>query len=86
MTETLTCSENIQRVGYTIIGDVKVVQYICLIPVDNPEAMRITSSRLNAELYKANRDICRRDLAAFEDAAYLLQEECIRKNEYEFGN
>ena len=73
--------DTMTRIGYTIIGDVKVVQYTCTIPVKEPEKMRVTSTRLNPELYKANRDICRADLAAFEDAAYELQDEYInRKN------
>ena len=70
-------ADSIQRIGYTIIDGVKVVQYACIVPLDDPENMRVTSTRLNPELYKMHRDICRADLAAFEDAAYELQEKCI---------
>ena len=35
--------------------------------------------KLNADLYRANRDICRADFATFEDAAYQLQEELLAK-------
>lgn len=76
MNSTLMCKDTIQRVGYTIINEVKVVQYTCTIPLDNPEAMRIGITKLDVEMYKANREVCRADYAAFEDAAYQLQEEC----------
>lgn len=75
----LTYTDTIQRVGYTIIDNVKVVQYICAIPSDKPQEMRIGITKLNSDLYKANRDICRADYAEFEDAAYKLQDECIER-------
>lgn len=79
MSGTLTYSDVIQRTGYTIVDGVKVVQYVCTLPLSNPQAMRITSTRLNVDLYKANREICRNDLAAFEDAAYQLQDDYVAK-------
>ena len=79
MEPTLTYTDVVNRVGYTTIGGVKVVQYSCSFPLSNPRDMRITSTRMNPELYKANRDICRADLAKFEDSAYELQDEWIAK-------
>lgn len=79
MSNTLIYTDTIQRTGYTVIDDIKVVQYACVIPLNNPEEMRITSTRMNPELYKANRDTCRADLAAFEDMAYELQDEYLSK-------
>lgn len=79
MSKTLTYKDTIQRTGYTVIDDVRVVQYTCIIPVDRPQEMRLGITKLNPELYKANREICRADYAAFEDAAYQLQEECMAK-------
>lgn len=79
MTETLTYKDTIQRVGYTTIDGVKVVQHACTIDSENPQEMRVTMVKLNTELYKANRDVCRTDFAVFEDAAYKLQEELIAK-------
>lgn len=76
---TLSYKDTIQRIGYTIIEGVKVVQYTCVIPSDKPQDMRIGITKLDTEMYKAHRDICRADYAAFEDAAYELQEECIKK-------
>lgn len=81
MSRTLHYEDTIRREGYTIIDGTKVVQYICVMPLDKPEDMRIASTRLNVELYKANRSICRADLAAFEDAAYDLQDEYTRNEE-----
>lgn len=80
MTSTLSFKDTIQRVGYTVIGDTRVVQYTCVIPLNNPQEMRIGITKLDTTLYKEHRDICRADYAAFEDAAYALQEECIAKN------
>lgn len=79
MSKTLTYKDTIQRTGYTVIDDVRVVQYTCVIPADKPQEMRLGITKLNPELYKANREICRADYAAFEDAAYQLQEECIAR-------
>lgn len=81
MEPTLTYTDVVNRVGYTVIGGVKVVQYSCSFPLNNPREMRITSTRMNPELYKANREICREDLAKFEDAAYDLQDEWIERLE-----
>ena len=78
---TLTYEDMVHRTGYTIIDGVKVVQYTCVIPLSNPENMRIGITKLNSELYKNNRDICRADYAAFEDSAYLLQEEYMSTND-----
>lgn len=77
--DTLSYKDIIQRTGYTVIDNVKVVQYTCIIPLDKPEEMRLGITKLNNEMYKNNRDICRSDYAAFEDAAYQLQEECFVK-------
>lgn len=79
MSNTLTYTDTIQRVGHTIIDGVKVVQHICVLPLSEPQNMRISMTKMNAELYKSNRDICRADFAEFEDTAYQLQEEYIAK-------
>lgn len=76
---SLTFIDTIQRTGYTIIDDKKIVQYTCTIPSDNPEGMRMTSTRLDTQAYKDNRDICRADLAEFENSCYELQDELIAK-------
>lgn len=76
---TLVYADMVQRIGYTIINNVKVVQHTCTFPIDKPQEMRVGSTRLNPDMYKENRDICRADMAAFEDAAYELQEEYITK-------
>ena len=79
MSNTLVYKDTVQRVGYTVIDNVKVVQYTCIIPLNDPEAMRIGITKLNVGMYKDYRDICRSDYAAFEDAAYQLQEEYLAK-------
>mgnify|MGYP006330309161 CR=1 FL=1 len=77
MSETLTFKDTIQRVGYTIINEVKVVQHTLVLPTDSPKDMRITMTKLNKDLYEANRTICRNDFAEFEDAAYELRDEYL---------
>lgn len=86
MTDTLTytdsiqdAAQRIQRIGYTIIDGVKVVRYICILSSDKPQDMLIRTVRLNEDLYKANRELCRDNYALFEDEAYKLQEEYIAK-------
>ena len=77
MSGTLTFKDTIRRLGYTVIDDIKVVQYDCVISTENPNEIKIVVSKLNEELYKANRDVCRADMAEFEDAAYELQEQYL---------
>ena len=79
MSNTLKYHDTIQRVGYTTIDGVQVVQYTCTIPVDLPQNMRIGIVKMDTELYKENRSICRSDYAEFEDAAYELQEHCMAR-------
>lgn len=80
MTETLTYTDSIQRIGYTVIDGVKIVQHTCTISSENPQDMSVRMIKLNADLYKEHRETCRDDFAVFEDAAYVLQEELIAKN------
>ncbi len=81
MANTLTYNDTVQRVGYTMVNNVKVVQHICIIDLNNPQEMRVSMVKMNSELYKENRETCRSDFATFEDAAYKLQEELIAKSE-----
>jgi hypothetical protein len=79
MTETLSYKDTIQRVGHTTIEGEKVVQYTCIISTDEPQNMRLGITKLNPSMYKEHRDVCRADYAAFEDAAYMLQDEYLAK-------
>jgi hypothetical protein len=79
MSDTLTCTEFVQRIGYTVIDGVRVVQHTCVIPMNNPKGMRISMTKLNADLYEMYRDVCRADFAIFEDAAYQLRDEYLAK-------
>ena len=81
MSETLTYKDTIQRIGYTVIDGVKVVQHSCTISSENPQDMRVSMVKLDSALYKEHRDACRDDFAEFEDAAYALQEELIAKEQ-----
>ena len=74
MSETLVYTDVIQRVGYTIVDGVKIVQHTCILPLANPNAMRVSMTKLDAEAYKTHRYACRNDFEEFEDAAFELQE------------
>lgn len=77
MSETLVYADTLQRIGHTVIDGERVVQYTCSIPLSNPKDMRLTSTRLKPDLYKANRETCRKDLEEFEDMAYELQDQYL---------
>ena len=79
MEGTLVYSDTIQRAGYTVIDGVKVVQHVCTIPLADPKAMRVTMVKLNNDMYREHRDVCRADFATFEDSAFQLQEECLAR-------
>lgn len=75
----LTVIDTIQRTGYTVIEDKKIVQYLCVIPSDDPEGMKMTSTRLDPQAYKENHETCLAELAEFENMCYQLQDELIEK-------
>ncbi len=81
MSETLTFKDSITRTGYTTINGKRVVQHTCTINADAPETIAVNSTKLDRELYKANRDICRADIAEFEDGAYELQDQYLAQKE-----
>ena len=77
MSETLTYNDSITRIGYTTIDNVAVMQHTFTFHMDNPQEIHISSIKMNKELYKANRDVCRADMAEFEDLAYAFQDKYI---------
>lgn len=83
MSVTLTFKDSITRTGYTRIDGVVVVQHTCTIDSDNPEKITLSSTKLNPDLYRENRDICRADIAEFEDSCYELQKKYLPEEETE---
>lgn len=81
LTNTLSYVDTINRVGYTIIDDIKVCQYNCIIPSDKPENMKVIRTKMDEELYRANLELCLADYAAFERAAYEVQAQYMSKTE-----
>lgn len=77
---TLTANSVVTVTDGGSTKEVAVEGYTCSIDSNNPEKMNVSKYYVNEEakeLYKANRSICRADYAAFEDAAYALQDEMI---------
>lgn len=68
-------SERITFTGESVIGDQVVCAFSASIDVDEPEKMTIGQVQRDKEAYKANREECRADFAAFEDAVLARQAE-----------
>lgn len=77
----LTYKKEITLTGTSKIDGVVAAGYQAKINSDHPEEMTLTNWQSDKELYKNNRATCRADQAAFEDAAYILQEELIAEKE-----
>ena len=77
---TLTAESVITVTEGDTTKQVSVEGYSCTISSENPEDIRISRYQMGTEgkkLYKEHREQCRADYAAFEDAAYVLQDEMI---------
>jgi vacuolar-type H+-ATPase subunit H len=76
---------NIQKkvilTGKTMIDEKQVLGYQANIDSDNPINMTINRWATNKNLYKENRELCRKEEAEFEDAAYALQDEMLNAKE-----
>lgn len=77
----LTFKKEITLTGTSKINGVVAAGYQAKIDSDNPENMTISVWQSDKELYKNNRATCRADQAAFEDTAYVIQEELIAEKE-----
>lgn len=73
--------KNIILTSASTIDGVAAENYQATINSDNPEDMNLSSWQADKALYKANRVQCRKDAAAFEDAAYNLQDAMIAEKE-----
>lgn len=77
----LTAKKQITINGTSTIDGTAAENYQAVINEENPADMTLSSWQVDKELYKANRTECRRDKAAFEDAAYEIQDELIAEKE-----
>lgn len=75
----LRTSGRITLTGESVIEDVVVSSYSASIDLDNPEKMSIGQVQKDKEAYKANREECRADFAAFEDMVLAMQEKHLAK-------
>lgn len=77
---TLTAESVIEVTEGDATKQVSVEGYSCTISSEDPEDIRISRYQQGTEgkkLYKEHREQCRADYAAFEDAAYALQDEML---------
>lgn len=78
---TLTAESVIEVTEGDATKQVSVEGYSCTISSEDPEDIRISRYQQGTEgkkLYKEHREQCRADYAAFEDAAYALQDEMLK--------
>lgn len=73
----LTMKKKITLDGFSTVGEVKVMGFRAEIDSDNPENMTFSSWPIDKAAYKEHRVEVRADEAAFEDEAYLIQDEMI---------
>lgn len=77
---TLTAESVIAVADGDTTKQVSVEGYSCTISSENPEDIRISRYPQGTDgkkLYKEHREQCRADYAAFEDAAYALQDDML---------
>lgn len=77
----LNFQKEITFTGRSIIDGVEVVGFSAKIKSDDPSNITFSSWQMNKELYKANREQCRKDEAEFEDKVYEAQDELIKAQE-----
>ena len=77
----LSLQREITFTGRSVIGGVEVVGFNAKIKSDDPTNITFSSWQMNKELYKANREQCRKDEAEFEDKVYEAQDELINAQE-----
>lgn len=77
----LNIKKNITLTGTSTIDGQAAAGFSAVINSDNPDDITFSSWQTDKALYKANRSECRQDEAAFEDAAYLVQDEMIAAQE-----
>lgn len=73
----LKTEKKIKFTGNSMLDGVIAEVYEATINSNNPADMNITSFQQNKAVYKENREQCWADRAAFENAAYALQDEMI---------
>lgn len=76
----LRTSGRITLTGESVIEDVVVCAYSASIDLENPSKMTIGQVQKDKEAYKAHRDECRADYAAFEDMVLSEQEKHLAEH------
>ena len=77
----LNFQREITFTGKSVIDGAEVVGFSAKIKSDAPTNITFSSWQMNKELYKANREQCRKDEAEFEDKVYEAQDELINAQE-----
>lgn len=76
----LDLKQNITLTGISQIEGAQVAYLTATISSDGEGNASISKSITNKELYNANRDEVRRDMAEFEEAVYKIEDEIAKNN------
>lgn len=63
--------------GHSVINGMEVMLYTAQFDDDNPNGVTFNYYMTNNEIYKANREECRKDQMEFEEYVYALQDEAL---------
>ena len=70
--------EKLTITGKSVIGENVVCSFTAVIDCNDPAKMIVNQVQQDKEAYKANREECRADFAAFEDCAFNRQNELLK--------
>lgn len=76
----LDIKKNITLVGISKIEGAQVAYLSATISSDGGENANINKSITNKELYNANKELVRRDMAEFEEEVYKIEDEIAQNN------
>lgn len=75
--------EVITITGESIVGDIAIESYRAELDFNNPKEMDLQTWIVAKELYKENREQCRKDKADFEELAFAEQEKILSRSKGE---
>ena len=76
----LEVKKNITITGRSVVNGIEVAGYQATINSENPENLNMSNWQVKKDIYKLNRELCRKDQADFEDVVYAIQDEMLGMN------
>lgn len=75
-------NERLTIVAETVLDDVKIASYGAVLNLDNMD-LSLTNRYIDKEACKMHKDVVREDNRAFEDLAYMIQDQLMASKESE---